>query len=68
MNTDSNIDKIDVEELLKDYRVFNIEVFVSYLRDVWRVYIYLNKDLAQRSDEKSKGINKITFSKVKFII
>lgn len=39
MNTDSNIDKIDVEELLKDYRVFNIEVFISYLRDVWRVYI-----------------------------
>lgn len=37
MNTDSNIDKIDVEELLKDYRVFNIENFVSYLRDVWRV-------------------------------
>jgi hypothetical protein len=37
MNNDSNVDKIDVEELLKDYRVFNLEVFISYLRDVWRV-------------------------------
>ncbi len=37
MNTDSNIDKIDVEELLKDYRVYNLENFICYLRDVWRV-------------------------------
>ena len=37
MNNDSNIDKIDVEELLKEYRVFNIDVFISYLKDVWRV-------------------------------
>jgi len=37
MNNDANVEKIDVDELLKDYRVFNLEVFISYLRDVWRV-------------------------------
>lgn len=41
MNNDTNVDKIDVDELLKDYRVFNLEVFISYLRDVWRVKILI---------------------------
>jgi hypothetical protein len=34
-----NVDKIDVEELIKEYRVLNLEVFISYLRDVWRVIL-----------------------------
>ena len=38
---ESNVDKIDVEELIKDYRVYNLEVFIGYLRDVWRVRNYL---------------------------
>jgi hypothetical protein len=34
---EANVDKIDVEELVKDYKVLNLEVFISYLRDIWRV-------------------------------
>ena len=32
-----DVDKIDVEDLINEYRVFNLEVFISYLRDIWRV-------------------------------
>jgi len=32
-----NIDKIDVEDLIKDFRVLDIEAFSSYLKEVWRV-------------------------------
>lgn len=34
---EANVDKIDVEELIKDYRVTNLDVFIGYLRDIWRV-------------------------------
>jgi hypothetical protein len=60
MNSTSNeVDKIDVEELIKQFKVTNIDTFATYLKEVW-------KDLSQRSDEKSKGVNKITFSKVSY--
>ena len=35
-----NIEKIDVEDLIKDFRVLDIDAFSSYLKEVWRV-IYL---------------------------
>ena len=49
-------DKINLNELIGDYIVENIPAFQSYLRQVW-------KDLSGRSEEKDKGVNKITFSK-----
>ena len=33
------VDKIDVEELIKDFKVMNIENFREYLKEVWRVSI-----------------------------
>ena len=49
-------DKIDLNEIIGDYTVENIPAFQTYLRQVW-------KDLSGRSEDKDKGINKITFSK-----
>lgn len=49
-------EKFDLVELLKDYRVENVDAFRSYLTSVW-------KDLAERSNNNFKGINKITFAK-----
>jgi len=51
------VPKIDFDELIKEYKVFEIEKFSNYLVNIY-------KDLAIRSDEPSKGINKITFSQV----
>ena len=48
--------QIYLDELLKDYKVINIDAFELYLTGIW-------KDLASRSDNKYMGINKITFSK-----
>ena len=52
----SSVDKIDVEQLLSDFRVKNKDAFQIYLKELW-------KDLSQRSEDKSKGISRITFSK-----
>lgn len=38
-----SIEKIDVEDLIKDFRVGDIEAFSSYLKEVWRVKIFLKK-------------------------
>jgi hypothetical protein len=35
---DNNVDKIDVEELIKDFKVMNVNNFISYLKEIWRVY------------------------------
>lgn len=35
----SKLEKIDVEDLIKDFRVTDIEAFSSYLKEVWRVKI-----------------------------
>lgn len=32
------VEKIDVEDLIKDFRVLNLEMFIGYLKDIWRVY------------------------------
>lgn len=36
-NSKSDKDKIDVEELIKDFKVTNLDNFASYLKEVWRV-------------------------------
>ena len=56
----SNIDKIDVNDLIKDFLISNEENFTPYIKEVY-------KDLCQRSDDKTKGISKITFIKVKIV-
>jgi len=48
------VDKINVEELLQVFKDINQDAFIIYLKSIW-------KDLAQRSESKDKGINKITF-------
>ena len=47
-------EKLDIELLVKSFKVTNVEAFNSYLKEVWI-------DLTQRSEDK-KGIDKITFS------
>jgi len=41
MQTNNPLDKIDVEDLIKDFRVVNIDAFSAYLKEVWRVKIRL---------------------------
>ena len=36
------VDKIDVEDLIKDFKVLNIDTFTAYLKEVWRVSFYFN--------------------------
>ena len=48
------VDKVNVEELLQAFKDINQDAFILYLKSIW-------KDLAQRSESKDKGINKITF-------
>jgi hypothetical protein len=57
MKTVESIDKFDVEELIKDFRILSLDNFSIYLREIWR-------DLAQRCSESNLGVNKITFGKV----
>ena len=56
MKTDNTPSQIDLDELIKDYKVTNIDAFEIYLTGIW-------KDLASRSDNKYMGINKVTFAK-----
>lgn len=35
------VDKIDVEELIKDFKVHNVDQFASYLKEVWKVFSFL---------------------------
>lgn len=41
MNNDKvdKVDKFDVEELIKEYRVFNLDNFISYLKSIWKVIL-----------------------------
>lgn len=50
----TEVDKINVEDLLQVFKDINQDAFILYLKSIW-------KDLAQRSESKDKGINKITF-------
>ena len=33
----TQVDKIDLEELIKDFKVLNVDNFASYLKEVWKV-------------------------------
>lgn len=55
MKNTKEIEKIDVEELMNDFRIQDAEALNIYLKELW-------KDLSQRSDEKVKGINLVTFN------
>ena len=45
--------KVDLEKLIKNFKITNLDDFILYLKDVWN-------DLSQRSDKK--GISKVTFN------
>ena len=60
-------DKIDIFELTKKLRTDDYDCLSKYLKEIYKVrlkQISLNQDLAKRSDQKNKGINRETFSKV----
>ena len=38
MEKSKNVDKIDVEELIKEFKVYNVQTFISYLKEIWRVF------------------------------
>jgi hypothetical protein len=35
-----SVDKIDVEELIKSFKVMSIENLFAYLKEVWRVRLF----------------------------
>lgn len=43
INTFLDTQKVDVEELVKEFKVMNIDVFTSYLKEIWRVKLYIKK-------------------------
>lgn len=53
-NKKVDVDKINVEDLLQVFKDINQDAFILYIKSIW-------KDLAQRSENAEKGINKITF-------
>lgn len=58
---DNKANKFDFEELIKDFRITDVEVLTLYLKDIW-------KDLSLRSADKNLGINRATFKEVFFSI
>lgn len=50
-----SIETIKLQKLLKNYQITDIKSFEKYLTEVW-------EDLARRSREPAKGIEKLTFS------
>jgi len=36
-----SVDKIDFEDLIKDFKVLNLDNFISYLKEVWKVSFHL---------------------------
>ena len=55
MDNKQQIEKIDLSELIKDFQIKDLNTFSHYLIEIW-------KDLARRSSDQSKGIEKLTFS------
>ena len=45
---------IDFEKIIKNYKIENLTIFISYLKEVW-------VDLQKRNKDNNKGIDKITF-------
>jgi hypothetical protein len=38
-----NQDKINVDDLIKDFKIVNIDNFTSYLKDIWKVKYLIYK-------------------------
>ena len=36
-NVSVNVEKVDVEDIIKNFKVTNVDVFNSYLKEVWMV-------------------------------
>lgn len=55
------IDKIDLEDLLKDFKELNQEAFILYVKSVWKVSILIifriyHKDLIKKILESIKTL------------
>ncbi len=37
-NNFTNPDKIDVEDLIKDFKILNVNNLSAYLKELWKVY------------------------------
>jgi hypothetical protein len=33
----NEINKIDIEELIKGFKVLNVDIFATYLKEIWKV-------------------------------
>ena len=51
----NEVEKIDLDELIKDFQIKDLTTFSHYLIEIWR-------DLARRSTDQARGIEKLTFS------
>jgi hypothetical protein len=38
-NITISITKVDVDEMMREFKVLNVDIFTSYLKEVWRVII-----------------------------
>ncbi len=45
-NTIETVDKVDVEELIQEFRIMNLDSLSSYLKEVWKVF---NINIGSRS-------------------
>ena len=43
MENNQPVDKIDVEELIKQFKVLNVDIFATYLKEVWKVKFNKNR-------------------------
>ena len=39
MESNQSVEKVDIEELIKEFKVLNVDIFATYLKEVWKVYI-----------------------------
>ena len=37
MESNQSVEKVDVEELIKEFKVLNVDIFATYLKEVWKV-------------------------------
>jgi hypothetical protein len=39
MESKQSVEKVDIEELIKEFKVINVDIFATYLKEVWKVDI-----------------------------
>ncbi len=37
MESNQPVEKVDIEELIKEFKVMNVDIFATYLKEVWKV-------------------------------